>query len=165
MYMKQKSFDVYRSLFTNKGGIAMFLLKSEIEFDSAHYLSGYEGKCANIHGHRYRLVVKIKNKELKKTGSNRGMVEDFSSVKQMLKEVHDYFDHKLIVEDDEVGRNLSNLLEGSIQKFDYVFVPYRPTVEEMSRHIFNMIKEKNNNIYEVELFETPTNSCIYREED
>lgn len=143
----------------------MFILKSEIEFDAAHYLSGYEGKCANIHGHRYRLVVKVKNVELKKIGPSRGMVEDFSFIKKILKEVQNIFDHKLIVEKDEIGSDLINRLEGSMQKFEYVLVPYRPTAEEMSRHIFNIIKEKNINIYEVELFETPTNSCIYREED
>lgn len=142
----------------------MFTLKSEIEFDAAHYLSGYDGKCANIHGHRYKLVVKIKDKELRKTGQNRGMVEDFTIVKKSLKEVQEIFDHKLIIEDNNVGSDLINRLEGSIQKFQYVLVPYRPTVEEMSRHIFNILKEKNINIYEVELFETPTNSCIYREE-
>jgi 6-pyruvoyltetrahydropterin/6-carboxytetrahydropterin synthase len=47
--------------------------------------------------------------------------------------------------------------------FDYILVPYRPTAEEMSRDIFNRIKNKGIDIYEVELFETPTNSCIYRE--
>ena len=31
----------------------MFILKAEGEFDSAHFLSGYKGKCANIHGHRW----------------------------------------------------------------------------------------------------------------
>ena len=35
----------------------MFILKSEIQFDTAHYLSGYTGKCANLHGHRYRVSL------------------------------------------------------------------------------------------------------------
>ena len=143
----------------------MFILKSEIEFDAAHYLSGYEGKCSNIHGHRYRLVAKVKGSELKKSGSNRAMVEDFSFIKLVLREIHDLFDHKLIIENDEIGRDLIKRLEGSPQSFQHVFVSYRPTAEEMSRDIFNRIKEKGINVYEVELFETPANSCIYREDD
>ncbi|WP_238883985.1 6-carboxytetrahydropterin synthase [Clostridium sp. YIM B02551] len=143
----------------------MFILKSEIGFDSSHYLGGYNGKCANIHGHRYRLVIKVKGNKLKETGTNRAMVEDFNYIKVALKEIHDLFDHKLIIEDDEVGRDLIKRLEGTPQNFEYVLVPYRPTAEEMSRDIFNKIKEKGIDIYEVELFETPTNSCIYREDE
>ena len=37
----------------------MFKIKSEVQFDMAHYLSDYVGKCSNIHGHRYRLIVKL----------------------------------------------------------------------------------------------------------
>jgi 6-pyruvoyltetrahydropterin/6-carboxytetrahydropterin synthase len=143
----------------------MFILKCETQFDTAHYLSDYNGKCANIHGHRYRLVVKVKDNKLKKSGAARGMVEDFSFIKEVLKKVHDYYDHKLIIEDNELGEALIKGLEALPQGFEYVKVSYRPTAEEMSRHIFNMIKEDGINIYEVELFETPTNSCIYREED
>lgn len=46
----------------------MFPIKSEIEFDAAHYLSAYEGKCHNIHGHRYRLIVKISSESLHQEG-------------------------------------------------------------------------------------------------
>ena len=34
----------------------------------------------------------------------------------------------------------------------------------MSRDIFNQLKAKGLNVYEVELFETPNNSCIYTED-
>ena len=142
----------------------MFILKSEISFDASHYLSGYEGKCSNIHGHRYRLVIKVNGNELKQSGSNRAMVEDFSYIKLILKEIHDLFDHKLIIEDDHIAKELISCFKNTTQKFEYVLVPYRPTAEEMSRDIFNRIKNKGIKICEVELFETPTNSCIYSEE-
>ena len=61
----------------------MFTLKSEIQFDMAHYLSGYVGKCKNIHGHRYRLVVKVSSQTLHESGQLRGMVDDFSEVKAL----------------------------------------------------------------------------------
>ena len=35
----------------------MYILKTESSFDSAHFLSGYEGKCSNLHGHRWRIVL------------------------------------------------------------------------------------------------------------
>ena len=36
----------------------MIVLK-EFEFDAAHYLPSYNGKCEHLHGHTYKLVVKV----------------------------------------------------------------------------------------------------------
>ena len=83
----------------------------------------------------------------------------------MLKEVHDLFDHKLVIEENEEGKRVVEKLNESGKVFEILFVPYRPTAEEMSRHIFNEIKKRGVRVTEVELFETPTNSCIYTEED
>lgn len=141
----------------------MFILKNEIQFDMAHYLSGYEGKCANIHGHRYRLIVKIESETLHTEGQLRGMVEDFGTIKKILKEVEDYFDHKLVLEDNEEGRKVAEQLATMPNAFDILMLPYRTTAEEMSRHIFYILKDKGLKVREVELFETPTNSCTYKE--
>ncbi|NLE89434.1 MAG: 6-carboxytetrahydropterin synthase QueD, partial [Dehalococcoidales bacterium] len=29
----------------------MYLVNVERDFDAAHYLRGYQGKCENLHGH------------------------------------------------------------------------------------------------------------------
>lgn len=142
----------------------MFKLRSEVQFDMAHYLSGYKGKCANIHGHRYRLIATLKAEELQKEGQCRGMVDDFTNFKNALRDIAESFDHKLIIEDNEDGRALAKQLEVLPNNFNIVFVPYRSTAEEMSRDIFNKLKAQGFPIYEVELFETPINSCIYSEE-
>lgn len=141
----------------------MFTLRNEIEFDMAHYLSGYHGKCANIHGHRYRLVVKVSSAELHQEGQLRGMVDDFSNIKTLLKKIQAQFDHKLVIEDHEEGREVARKLQASASGFEIIFVPYRPTAEEMARDIYRQIKQAGVNVTEVELFETPTNSCIYSE--
>ena len=109
----------------------MFKVKSQIEFDMAHYLSGYDGKCSNIHGHRYKLIVSVKSETLHQEGQLRGMVDDFGNIKA---------------------------------RFKVMLVPYRPTAEEMSRDIFYKLKDMGLNVSEVELFETPTNSCTYSED-
>lgn len=139
----------------------MFKIKNKIEFDTAHYLSGYDGKCANIHGHRYKLIVSICSEELQREGHSRGMVEDFSKIKEVLKEVETFFDHKLLIEDNEDGRRAAAALNALPNGFDIVMMPFRPTCEEMSRYIFNMLRDKGLNVSEVELFETPNNSCVY----
>ena len=139
----------------------MFKIKNKIEFDTAHYLSGYDGKCANIHGHRYKLIVSICSEELQREGHSRGMVEDFSKIKEVRKEVETFFDHKLLIEDNDDGRRASDALKSLPNGFDVVMMPFRPTCAEMSRYIFNMLRGKGLNVSEVELFETPNNSCVY----
>ncbi len=137
----------------------MFLLKSEAQFDTAHFLYGYDGKCANIHGHRYRLVVTLRSETLCESGQARGMVADFNDLKEALREITDEFDHKLILEDNAEGRRICDALQG----YETVLLPYRPTAEEMSRDIFYRIRERNFPVWSVELFETPANSCTYME--
>ncbi len=38
----------------------MYQIIVEHHFDAAHFLRGYQGKCEALHGHRFRVVVKIK---------------------------------------------------------------------------------------------------------
>ena len=142
---------------------AMFILKNEIQFDTAHYLSGYEGKCSNIHGHRYRLVVELSSDNLQASGQCRGMVADFSDVKKAMRAIAEQYDHKLLIEDNEDGRAVAEALSNVPNQFAIVMVPYRPTAEEMSRDIYYQMKNAGYPVYSVELYETPTNSCKYFE--
>ena len=142
----------------------MFKVKSQIEFDMAHYLSGYNGKCSNLHGHRYKLIVSIKSETLHQEGQLKGMVDDFGNIKSKLKEIEDLFDHKLVIENNEEGLLLAKKLKELPNSFDVLLVPYRPTAEEMSRDIFHKLRAMGLDVCEVELFETPTNSCTYTED-
>jgi 6-pyruvoyltetrahydropterin/6-carboxytetrahydropterin synthase len=58
------------------------------EFDAAHSLPGYNGRCANIHGHTYRVEVVIEGP----VGEN-GFVMDFFQLKKILGSVLDDLDH------------------------------------------------------------------------
>lgn len=92
------------------------------------------------------------------------MVEDFSIIKGVLKDIGDTFDHKLMIEDNEEGNALAKKLAELPNSYAIVLVNYRPTAEEMSRDIFYQLKSKGLPVCEVELFETPNNSCIYTED-
>ena len=50
----------------------MYMLQSEASFDAAHFLKGYDGKCKNIHGHRWRIVVRISGDSLIASGPKKG---------------------------------------------------------------------------------------------
>ena len=68
----------------------MYYLTVENSFDSAHFLHGYEGKCSNLHGHRWRVVVDVACEELIVEGQQRGMCVDFGDLKKDVKEITDF---------------------------------------------------------------------------
>ena len=37
----------------------MYKLKTKASFDSAHFLKDYDGKCSNIHGHRWTVEIEV----------------------------------------------------------------------------------------------------------
>ena len=78
----------------------MYQLTIEQSFDSAHFLAGYQGKCGNIHGHRWRVLLVIQEEKLKEEQQQRGMCVDFSTLKDELKEVADQYDHSFLIEKD-----------------------------------------------------------------
>ena len=67
----------------------MFKVSVQQHFDAAHYLRGYMGKCENLHGHRYQVVVTLAVKELDRIG----LAYDFVALKRHLTEVLERFDH------------------------------------------------------------------------
>lgn len=137
----------------------MYVIKVEHSFDSAHFLSGYEGKCSNIHGHRWRVEVEVSSDRLIFEGRNRGMVQDFSILKKDVKEILNYYDHALIVEE---GSLKSNTMECLIEEgFKVIEVKFRPTSEEFSQFFYYKICEKNYRVRRVTVYETPTNSASY----
>jgi 6-pyruvoyltetrahydropterin/6-carboxytetrahydropterin synthase len=65
-------------------------LTEEFHFDAAHDLPNYIGKCHNLHGHRWKLLVTISGHVDEKTG----MIMDFKDLKNVVEEnVLQYLDH------------------------------------------------------------------------
>lgn len=139
----------------------MYILKTKAAFDSAHFLKGYEGKCANIHGHRWTIVVKIKSETVEKEGPFRGMVVDFGKLKADLKEEADRMDHSLIVEKGTLSEKLFEALKE--ENFKIVEFEGRPTAENFSRYFYYYMKNKGYDVFETEVYETPDNAAIYCE--
>ncbi|MEK7673355.1 MAG: 6-carboxytetrahydropterin synthase QueD [Patescibacteria group bacterium] len=51
------------------------------QFAASHFLTKYHGKCENLHGHNYKLVITIRG-EIKEDG----MVMDFKILKDIVKD-------------------------------------------------------------------------------
>lgn len=138
----------------------MYTLSTEHSFDSAHFLKDYDGKCKNIHGHRWRVVATVKGSNLQKEGQERGMVVDFGSLKKDLRAEIDFLDHKLIIEKNSLDEILLNLLK---EKFDILEFDFRPTAEEIAYYLFNKIKDKGHDMHKIVVYETPNNYAEYTE--
>ena len=67
----------------------MYQISVEQHFDAAHFLRGYKGKCEALHGHRFRVEVKIKSPVL----DDIGIAYDFAELKQHLGGILARFDH------------------------------------------------------------------------
>ena len=126
----------------------MYQLKTEADFDSAHFLSGYTGKCSNIHGHRWHVEIEIESRKLEKNGQGRGMLVDFG-------------DHTLIYEENTLRPKTLEALDE--EGFHLVKVPFRPTAENFSEYFFRKMEEKGYPVKRAVVYETPNNCAAYRE--
>lgn len=118
----------------------MILIK-EFEFDAAHNLICYHGKCERLHGHTYKLVVKLSG-----TPDDEGMIFDFVQLKKTVKElIIDKFDHAY----------LNDIIK-------------QPTAENIAAYTWKVLEERlkrdNCCLYEIEVWETKTSGVAYRGE-
>lgn len=139
----------------------MYILTAEASFDSAHFLAGYNGKCRNIHGHRWLIKVEVVGDELQQAGQMRDMVIDFGDLKKEVKAIADYFDHGLIVEKNTLRAQTFAALQE--EGFKLIEVDFRPTAEKLAKFIFDSLKGKQLPVKQVTVYETPTNSAAYSE--
>jgi len=125
-------------------GIFMYTLTIDDSFASAHQLRGYKGKCENIHGHNWRVVLDVEGENL----NNIGLLIDFHDLKDILKKITNYLDHK-------------NLNE--IQPFDEI----NPSSENIARFIHERVSEELEKtdpgikVKSVTVWESDTSRCTY----
>jgi len=70
-------------------------LTKEFKFEAAHQLLNHQGKCRNLHGHSYKVVVELVGEVQGQTGmSDEGMVVDFDEVKAVWNTLEPLLDHR-----------------------------------------------------------------------
>ena len=137
----------------------MYTLQTNASFDSAHFLKGYEGKCSNIHGHRWNVEVTVAAEELVEEGQIRGMVVDFRTLKDDLKRLADDLDHCLIIEEGSLKEKTKEaLLE---EEFRIVEMPFRPTAENLAEYFYDELEDMEYQVVLVKVDETPNNCAGY----
>lgn len=137
----------------------MYQLTTEHSFDSAHFLVGYDGKCGNLHGHRWRVLLTVQSETLREDRQQKGMCVDFAELKKDLRTELDALDHVLIIEQGSLRESTMKALQE--EKFQVVEMPFRPTAENFARYFYELFTLKGYPVAKVEVYETPNNSAVY----
>ena len=137
----------------------MYQLTTEHSFDSAHFLAGYDGKCGNLHGHRWRVLLTVQSETLREDRQQKGMCVDFAELKKDLRTELDALDHVLIIEQGSLRE--STMKASQEEKFQVVEMPFRPTAENFARYFYELFTLKGYPVAKVEVYETPNNSAVY----
>lgn len=138
----------------------MHTIIQRIEIDAGHRLLKHEGKCRNVHGHRYVFEVTLQASGLDEVGR----VVDFGDVKRIIGGwLDENWDHGFIYQEgDPIGPFL--LAAGS----KAYSVPFAPTAEMLSRYFFEHVCRgelaaklpAGVRVVLVRLYETPNASAL-----
>src|SRR5690606_6158950 len=112
----------------------------EVVFDAAHFITDHPAKCANEHGGRYVLHVKVRNRIDPATGC----VLDYGFLKRVVsRQVVERFDHHHL---NYAAAELS----------------WRSSTELLCVYIWEQLIEYLPSLVELTLYETPQSWCCYR---
>ena len=120
----------------------MYQIAVEQHFDAAHFLRGYQGKCEALHGHRFRVVVKITASGV----DDIGLAYDFTVLKQHLADILSGFDHTCL---------------NDVPPFDKI----NPSSENIASTIYNALQPRLAgdpvSLSCVEVWESPQSGVAY----
>jgi 6-pyruvoyltetrahydropterin/6-carboxytetrahydropterin synthase len=121
----------------------MYAITVEMDFDAAHSLRGYKGKCEALHGHRFKVVATVKGKKL----DDIGLAYDFTILKKHLGEILAKYDHT----------NLNDVPP---------FTRINPSSENIATTIYDELKKKLAGapvtFDNIEVWESPHSRVTYR---
>jgi 6-pyruvoyltetrahydropterin/6-carboxytetrahydropterin synthase len=72
----------------------MYVIRKSLLFSAAHSLRDYDGPCARVHGHNYRVEVVVEGEET----DDRELLIDFYDLDRLLQPLVDRLDHQLVNE-------------------------------------------------------------------
>ena len=121
----------------------MFELTVKSEFEAAHFIKDYPGKCARLHGHNWVVEAIVQGDKL----NELGILVDFKILKDELNKVLDKFDHQYL-----------NELE--------IFTEKNPTAENLAEEIFNQLETSEIfndavKLTAVKVYESPKSCVMY----
>ena len=120
-----------------------WIVEKDFTFEASHSLPDHDGKCARVHGHSYKVTVRVKAEQLAEKGPRKGFAGgvDYYDIAKAWEPLHEKLDHRDLNRVDHLGY---------------------PTVERLARFIFDELSDALPLIDEVTVCETPSARCTYR---
>lgn len=103
------------------------------DFCAGHRVVGHESKCANLHGHNYRIHFhcEAEQGELDKVGR----VIDFSVIKSTLCDwLEKFWDHRMLIWSQDPLKERLRLLDKTVMVVDF-----NPTAENMADYLIKEV--------------------------
>ncbi|PLX10541.1 MAG: 6-carboxytetrahydropterin synthase QueD [Marinilabiliales bacterium] len=130
----------------------------EFNFEIAHALWNYDGPCANIHGHSYRMFVTVIGEPINDDlNPKNGMVIDFGDLKKIVnEEIVKPMDHAITL--NRKAFSCLDLKDNQMFNKQYI-VDYQPTCENMVIDFAAKIQKKlpvHLTLFSLKLHETAT---------
>jgi 6-pyruvoyltetrahydropterin/6-carboxytetrahydropterin synthase len=97
----------------------MYTVSAQAHYDAAHFLRFHEGKCRQLHGHRYVVEAAVQSETL----NEAGIAFDFGDLKGILRALAEELDHQ----------NLNDLPQ---------FQGVETSAENQARYFFDALMER-----------------------
>ena len=124
----------------------MFELTINVNFEAAHYINNYSGKCSRLHGHNWKVEVNIYGSQL----DELGMLVDFRDLKATVNKIMLKLDHYCLNEIEP-------------------FCRINPTAENIAKYIYEQLEEtpeflQNVKLRSVKVWESLNSAAAYSQE-
>lgn len=125
----------------------MYELTVIVEFEAAHRIVDYPGKCNRLHGHNWSVEVTVKGKNL----NELGMLIDFKELKIEVNKTIDKLDHFYLNELDS-------------------FVEDNPTAENIAKYIYEQVETSplfvnDIKVKMIKVWESPKSAVTYSKDE
>ncbi|MCI6869127.1 MAG: 6-carboxytetrahydropterin synthase QueD [Selenomonadales bacterium] len=125
----------------------MFEIKVSAEFEAAHRIAGYKGKCDRLHGHSWTVEAAVTGTRL----DELGMLVDFKLVKGRLRELLETLDHMFLNDLEPFSAGIN------------------PTAENIAKYIYSEMAKaefltEDIKLKHIQVWESPKSSVIYTED-
>lgn len=125
----------------------MFELSIIVNFEAAHNIVGYQGKCQRLHGHNWKVKVTVAGSKL----DELGMVIDFRDLKSEVNKIIEKLDHYYL---NELAQ----------------FKALNPTAENIAKYLFDelsqstALKQKEVSVKSMTVWEAANSAIKYSAE-
>ena len=119
-----------------------YFISVELDFAASHIIHGHPGKCANLHGHNWKVEVTAVATEV----NDIGIGIDFCDLKGALKQIIERLDHQHL---------------NDVKPFDQM----NPTAENLAKYIYQemlVLLPSNVSLEHTTLWETDRSRVRYQ---